>query len=71
MPTKIGVPKGNYTNMMVQEDKRPWWEKYESNADKARKDFTISEEDLKFLKQFGAINISIAGIYAVNKLLKK
>jgi len=59
----------NYTKVVSQQE--PWWDKYESNADKARKDFTISEEDLKFLKQFGAINISIAGMYAMNKLWKR
>jgi hypothetical protein len=58
---------------MVQEDKRPWWEKYESNAEKAQNAMNISftVDDLKFLKEFGDINISIAGIFAVTKILKR
>jgi hypothetical protein len=31
--------------------------------------FTV--DDLKFLKEFGDINISIAGIFAVTKILKR
>ena len=77
MPIKTS---NKYTNTIVQEDTtRPWWEKYETNAEKREREymernlvsFKVSDEDLKFLKQFGDINVSIAGIWLVSRMMKK
>jgi len=69
------VPGGYKEAIINQDDKRPWWEKYESNAEKREREQTqallVSDHDLKFLKQFGNVNVSIAGLWAINKILKK
>jgi len=69
------VPGGYKEIVANQDDKRPWWEKYESNAEKREREqaqaLLISDQDLKFLKEFGGTTISIAGIWAVSKMLKK
>lgn len=67
MPTKIRA-SNTYTDIMVQQEKQPWWEKYEK---KEIPPLSVSVDDLKFLKEFGDINISIAGMWAMSKLLKK
>lgn len=77
MPTKVLPEKRS--RVVSQDDKRPWWEKYESNSEKRSREekerevflYSISEQDLKFLKEFGSINVPIAGIFALTKILKK
>lgn len=51
----------------VQDNLKPWWEKW----DKEKNMPLMSEEDFKFLKEFGTLNVSIAGMWAMTKLLKK
>lgn len=74
MPTRV---KGDYTNIVVQQevDQRPWWEKYESNAEKRTREqnaaVSFTADDLKFLKEFGGTTISLAGIFFVSKMLKR
>lgn len=72
MPTKVLPEKRS--RVVSQDDKRPWWEKYESNAEKREREVflsSISDHDLKFLKEFGNINVSIAGIFVLTKILKR
>ena len=54
-------------------------DQFESNAEKREREekerevflSSISAQDLKFLKEFGNINVSIAGIFALTKILKR
>lgn len=64
MPTKV---QNDYGSLMALQrlEEYPWSEK------KGEAQKTISDEDLKFLKQFGSINVSIAGIFYLTKILKK
>ena len=76
MPTKTNI---EIKPAAIQDDKPHWWEKYQSNAEKRDREekerevflSSISEQDLKFLKEFGNINVSIAGIFALTKILKR
>lgn len=64
MPTKV---QNDYGSIMAL--KR--LESYDWDDKKGEAQKTISEADLKFLKEFGDTTISIAGIWAVSKMLKK